>query len=250
MARSTRPWVGINADFIPAGKHTSPHFRLHAGYCDTIHQAGGLPVVWTPLGKEADINAFLDKVDGFVLSGGLDLDPRKQGMQPHAKVQIVAPRREESDRILIGCLIERQMPFLAIGMGMQLLNVTRGGTLFLHLPEDQPRALPHRDLTGGPHRHAVLVEPGARMEEIYGGGEIRVNSDHHQAVRNLGAGLRIGARSPDGVIEAIEGTDPNHFCIGVQWHPESETASALDMQLFECFVQAALRHAQPLELAA
>jgi putative glutamine amidotransferase len=88
------------------------------------------------------------------------------------------------------------------------------------------------------------------MEEIYGGGEIRVNSDHHQAVRSVGEGLRVSARSPDGVIEAIESTDPNWFCVGVQWHPESETASALDMQLFECFVQACLRQAEPLLAAA
>ena len=89
----------------------------------------------------------------------------------------------------------------------------------------------------------VLLEPNTRLDEIYGGGEIRVNSAHHQAVRQVGAGLRVGALAPDGVIEAIETTDPNWFCVGVQWHPESETASALDMQLFECFVQACLRQA-------
>ena len=70
------------------------------------------------------------------------------------------------------------------------------------------------------------------------------------AVRQPGKGLRVGAKSPDGVVEAIEATDANWFCVGVQWHPESETASALDMQLFECFVQACLRQAQPLSLAA
>jgi putative glutamine amidotransferase len=88
------------------------------------------------------------------------------------------------------------------------------------------------------------------MEEIYGAGEIRVNSCHHQAVRQVGSDLRVSASAPDGVIEAIESTDANWFCIGVQWHPESETASALDLQLFELFIQACLRQAQPLQLAA
>ena len=88
------------------------------------------------------------------------------------------------------------------------------------------------------------------MEEIYGGGEIRVNSAHHQAVRQVGAKLRVSALAPDGIIEAIEALDPNWFCVGVQWHPESDTASALDMQLFECFVQAAVRNSQPLAVAA
>ena len=71
-----------------------------------------------------------------------------------------------------------------------------------------------------------------------------------QAVKTLAAGMRVGALAPDGIIEAIESTDPNWFCIGVQWHPESDTASALDMQLFECFVQAAVRNGQPLAVAA
>jgi putative glutamine amidotransferase len=88
------------------------------------------------------------------------------------------------------------------------------------------------------------------MEEIYGAGEIRVNSAHHQAVRQVGKGMRVAAVAPDGVIEAIETTDASWFCVGVQWHPESETASALDSQLFECFVQACLRQAQPMSLAA
>ena len=143
------------------------------------------------------------------------------------------------------------MPVLAIGLGMQQLNAALGGELFLHLPEELPRALPHFDPScQGPHRHAVLIEPGTRLDEIYGGGEIRINSAHHQAVRQVGDGLRVGARSPDGVIESIESTDPHWFCVGVQWHPESETAYALDTQLFESFIQACLRQAQPLQLAA
>jgi putative glutamine amidotransferase len=133
---------------------------------------------------------------------------------------------------------------------MQQLNALCGGNLYLHLPEDQPRALPHFDPTGGPHRHAVLLEPNTRLDEIYGGGELRVNSAHHQAVRQVGSGLRVAAVAPDGVIEAIEAVDGNWFCVGVQWHPESETASALDMQLFECFIQASLRQSQPMTLAA
>jgi putative glutamine amidotransferase len=160
-------------------------------------------------------------------------------------------RREENDKVLVRCLLRREIPLLAIGLGMQQLNAALGGNLFLHLPEDQPRAMPHWDPScHGPHRHAVLLEPGTRLDEIYGGGEIRVNSDHHQAVRQVGAKLRVSALAPDGIIEAIEAIDPSWFCVGVQWHPESETASALDMQLFECFIQVCLRQAQPLAAAA
>jgi putative glutamine amidotransferase len=250
MGHQTRPFIGINADFVSAGKVTRAHARLCAGYFDAVMAAGGLPVIIPPLGKETEIHAVLERLDGVILSGGLDLDPRRQQMPSHPAVQPMSERREESDRVLVRCILERQTPVLAIGVGMQQLNLQCGGSLYLHLPEDLPRALPHRDLTGGPHRHAVLLEPNTRIDEIYGGGEIRVNSDHHQAVRQVGAKVRVGALAPDGIIEAIEAVDPNWFCVGVQWHPESETASALDMQLFECFIQACLRLAQPLALAA
>jgi putative glutamine amidotransferase len=250
MAHHTRPFIGMNADFVAAGKTTVAHARLNAGYFDTVLAAGGLPVILPPLGPEASLDALLDRLDGVILTGGLDIDPRRWQLPTHPAVQPMAERREENDRVLVRRVIDRQLPTLAIGLGMQQLNLACGGSLYLHLPEDLPRAMPHFDPTGGPHRHLVLLQPDTRLEEIYGGGEIRVNSAHHQAVRQPGTGLRVSARSPDHVVEAIEAVDPNWFCVGVQWHPESETASALDMQLFECFVQACLRHAQPLEVAA
>lgn len=251
MAQQTRPLIGINADFVPAGKHASAHARLNAGYFDMVLAAGGLPVIMPPGGKEKEIDAFLDRLDGFILSGGLDIDPRRQGLPTHPAVQPMPERRDEHDRLVVRRIVQRQLPLLAVGLGMQQLNVACGGTIYLHLPEDQPRSLPHYDPSGdGPHRHTVLLEPNTRVDEIYGGGEIRVNSSHHQAVRQVGAKLRVSALAPDGVIEAIEAVDPNWFCIGVQWHPESDTASALDMQLFECFLQACVRQSQPLQLAA
>lgn len=251
MSRHTRPLIGINADFVPAGKVTSAHVRLNAGYFDAIVTAGGLPVLMPPLGKEAELRAFLERVDGFVLSSGQDLDPKRYGWPSHSAVVPMAPRRDENDRLLVRLLLQKRLPTLAIGVGLHQINAASGGTLYLHLPEDLPRSMPHCDPScAGPHRHIVNIEANTRLEEIYGEGEIRVNSNHHQGVRQLGADFRVAALAPDGVIEAIETTDPNWFCLGVQWHPESDTASALDLQLFECFIQACLRQSQPLQLAA
>jgi putative glutamine amidotransferase len=250
MAAATSPLIGINADFLAAGKQTRAQARLHAGYFDAVTAAGGLPVILPPLGTPDELEALLDRLDGFILSGGLDMDPRRLGRMTHQQLRPMAARREENDLILVKSLIERRMPTLGIGLGMQQVNVALGGNLFLHLPEDMPKAMPHLDPMGGAHRHIVFLESQTQLEEIYGGGELRVNSSHHQAVRNIGEGLRQGAKAPDGVIEAIESQDPNWFFIGVQWHPESDTASALDQQLFECFIQACLRQTQPLRVAA
>jgi putative glutamine amidotransferase len=250
MAYRTRPFVGINTDYVAATKSAAAQIRLGIGYVDAVVAAGGLPVVLPPLAKESELDALLDRLDGVLLTGGLDLDPRRSGQPTHPSVQPMAERRELNDRTLIRRAVERRLPILAIGVGVQHLNVLGGGTLFLHLPEENPKALPHYDPTGGPHRHIVLLEPNTRLDEIYGGGELRVNSAHHQAVKTLAPKMRAGALSPDGIIEAIETTDPEWFCVGVQWHPEADTASALDMQLFECFVQACLRQAQPLEAVA
>ena len=193
MAHHTRPFIGINSDFLAATKLAVAQAKLNAGYFDTLLNAGGLPLLLPPYGKEFPFDALLDQLDGIVFSGGLDLDPRRNGSAGHSALQPIAERRQESDRALMRRALERRMPLLAIGLGMQQLNVACGGTLNLHLPEDLPRAMPHFEPAGGPHRHAVLLEPGTRLDEIYGGGEIRVNSSHHQSVRQVGQGLRVGS---------------------------------------------------------
>ena len=107
MATQTRPFIGVNADFVAAGKQTSPHVRLHAGYLDAVVAAGGFPVVLPPLGKEVPTDALLDRLDGFVLTGGADLDPRRHGLPWHPAVQLMPERRDDSDRALVRKLLER-----------------------------------------------------------------------------------------------------------------------------------------------
>jgi putative glutamine amidotransferase len=191
-----------------------------------------------PLHDEDDIDAVLAGLDGFVLIGGRDLDPRNDGFMLHPAVRPMDSRRETFDRLLARMICERQLPVFGIGAGMQLLNLTMGGNLFLHIAEDLPEAIPHKDPQDQAHRHGldVTMESDSIMERVYGDGEVRVNSMHHMAIDEVAPGFVVTARCPDGVIEAIESRIEGWPALGTQFHPESESASALDVRIFEEFV--------------
>ena len=235
-----KPVVGINCDYRPAGRDNISLGWLPAGYFERVEAAGGIPVMLTPLAEDADLRRVLEGLDGVVLSGcRLDLDPVRLGFDPHPVSRAMPQRREDFDRRLARLCYEMKIPVLAIGVGMQTLNVVCGGTLFQHIPEDVLRPLHHRDAVENCLRHIIEIVPGTRMDAIYGPGEIRVNSDHHMAIDNLAMPFRVSATAPDGVVEAYESAIDDWAVIGTQWHPESESASALDMQVFEAFVDAA-----------
>lgn len=232
-----KPLIGLNADYRSAKKDSPAFSYVCSGYYDSIARAGGVPIVIPPLADDADLERILDLLDGVVLVGGADLDPRRDGFMLHPSVRTLDSRRENFDRRLIKMIADRRMPIFGIGVGMQLLNLHEGGNLFLHIPEDLPKALPHRDSLDPAHRHALEVVPGTLMERVYGEGEIRVNSLHHMAIDEVAPGFQVTARCPDGVIEAIESVRSDWFALGTQFHPESDSASALDLRIFEEFIE-------------
>ncbi len=243
---TSKPVIGLNVDFRSARKDSPAFAYVAAGYFDSVSKAGAIPMIIPPLRLEADLCRVLDRLDGVVLSGGADLDCRIDGYMLHPSMRLLDPRREEFDRMLVRLVAERCMPVFGIGCGMQLLNISQGGDLFLHIAEDLPRALPHFDAMDPNHRHALVVEPGSLMERVYGEGEIRVNSLHHMAVDQVGRGFRVTARCPDGVVEAIESVRDDWFALGTQFHPQSDSASALDLRIFEEFVAGVT--GQPVEM--
>ncbi|GIW95407.1 MAG: gamma-glutamyl-gamma-aminobutyrate hydrolase [Pirellulaceae bacterium] len=246
-----KPLIALNADYRSAKKDAPAYSFLAAGYYDGIMRANGVPVIIPPYGDEADIEAVLDLVQGVVFVGGLDLDPRRDGFMVHPSQRLMEARRERFDRLLMDRVAARRLPVLAIGAGMQLLNVSQGGNLYLHIPEDVPHALPHKCPEDPEHRHALIVTaPGSVMDRVYRDSEIRVNSMHHMAVDEVAPGFQVTARAPDGVIEAIESTQDDWFAIGTQFHPEADSASALDMRIFEEFVEAAATHRSLMRAAA
>ena len=234
----TKPVIGINADFH-SPSHNKPAFSfLASGYYDAIARAGGIPMILPPIADGSDIGQLLDRVDGCLLIGGGDLDPRNDGFMLHPSNKPMETRRERFDRLLAHEIVERRLPVLGVGSGMQLLNVTCGGNLFLHIPEDIPGALPHRDAQDLDHRHSLVIQSDSLIGRVYGEGEIRVTSRHHMAVDEVAQGFRVTARCQDGVIEAIESEMVDWFAIGTQFHPECSAASALDIRIFAEFIEA------------
>lgn len=231
-----KPLIGINADYRSAQGNQPSFSVVTAGYYNSILRAGGVPVVVPPMEDDDDIKTVLDRLDGFVMIGGADLDPRRDGFMLHPTVRPMDVRRETFDRKLMQAIANRRLPVFGIGVGMQLLNITLGGNLFLHIPEDLPHAIPHRDPQDPGHRHSLEIAPNSLMERVYGDGEIRVSSRHHMAIDDVAPGFRVTARCPDGVVEAIESERDDWIAIGTQFHPENEAASALDVRVFEEFL--------------
>jgi putative glutamine amidotransferase len=246
----SKPLIGINTDYR-AAKGEQPAFSyVAAGYYEAIFQAGGLPMLLPPYEEEQDLEQILDRLDGVLMIGGADLDPRRDGWMLHPTVRLQDARRESSDRMLMRMVAERRLPVLGIGAGMQLINVSQGGNLLLHIPEDMPHALPHTDPLDPEHRHTLELAPGSIMDRVYGDGELRVNSMHHMAVDEVAPGFAVTARCPDGVVEAIESTMADWFAFGTQFHPEASTASALDMRIFEEFVAGVENSRTAMRIAA
>tara|TARA_Y100000814_G_scaffold217051_1_gene161573 strand:- start:143 stop:925 length:783 start_codon:yes stop_codon:yes gene_type:complete len=246
----TKPLIGVNADFRAAQGDGPAYTFVASDYFDAILGAGGIPVIIPPYETEEDIDEVLNHLAGVVLVGGADLDPRRDGWMLHPTVRLQDPRREAFDRCLARKISERRLPAFGIGSGMQLLNLTMGGNLYLHIPEDLPNALPHKDPLDPAHRHTLELAQGSLMDRVYGDGELRVNSMHHMAIDEVAPGFAVTARCPDGVVEAIESTMSDWFAMGTQFHPEADTASALDVRIFEEFLSGIAQSSEAMSLVA
>lgn len=247
---SDKPLIGINLEYRGPKEDADALTWLTAGYYESIMASGGMPIIIPHVPEDDDLERYLNMVDGLVMVGcAFDLDPVRLGMQKHPATRVMPKLREDFDRRLCKLAVEKKIPMLAIGSGMQTLNVVCGGTLIQHISEEVPKALCHRDPVEKTLRHILEIVPETRMDAIYGPGEIRINSQHHMAVEHVAPPFTVSATAPDGVVEAIESIDDNWFCLGVQWHPENFTASALDMQVFQALLEAARAQEAPEILA-
>ena len=214
-------------------------------YVDAVRRSGGRAVLLPPGGDDEEASVTVASLDGLVVTGGPDIDPVRYGSARHPRTQAPTTLRDAWDLAVTGHALRLGVPLLAICRGMQVLNVSRGGTLHQHLPD----LVGHGRHDGPPNGfgvHQVRISPDSTLATILpGDGTFEVPTKHHQSVDLLGDGLKAVAWEEDGTIEAVE-AGPSElggfsgFVLGVQWHPEQGT----DPRLFAALVGAAADRAE------
>jgi len=230
--------VAVTASIRPEGD--TRRVRLTAAYVTALERAGLIPLIVPPLSSADAAASVLDSVAGLVLTGGEDVDPARYGEKRHEKVVSVNAARDATEAALVEEARARGTPVLAICRGIQILNVALGGSLVQDIPTQCETTIDHDDEGARTSRsHEVSIEPGSLIARAVGTEHCTVNSFHHQSVKRVADGMRVTARSPDGIIEGIESTDEDWWAMGVQWHPEEMTESAepWDRGLFKAFAK-------------
>ncbi len=232
------PVIGLTSRTMPfrAARKDRPTETVTRSYIDAVERAGGLCLM-LPNTDPARAEAYLDRIDGLLLTGGDDPDPILFGEDPHPRIDLVDPRRDHFEIALVQGARARNLPLFGICRGVQILNIALGGDIYQDVPSQTGTGLQHtqRRLDDGPW-HAVDIRAESHLAKIVGARQIRVNSFHHQACRRPGSGLSVCATAGDGIAEALEDSG-QAFCLGVQWHPELGGDGGAE--LFDAFVQSA-----------
>lgn len=238
-----RPLIAVGGRRFPGGWVKAwPHqeaVAVPSPYINAIRRAGADAGILQPVPMEPnDLGELLARFDGLVLTGGPDVDPSLYGRDQHPECYGIDRDRDDFELGLVRVAIEREVPVLAICRGIQLVNVALGGTLDQHIAGRED-LIAHGVPEGGTGvSHTVELEPGSLVAKAMGVDRAEGFSHHHQAIDDLGDGLRAVGWTEDGVIEAVE--TPTGWVLGVQWHPE-ETASldSAHQGLFDALVERA-----------
>ncbi|HEV2236668.1 MAG TPA: gamma-glutamyl-gamma-aminobutyrate hydrolase family protein [Ktedonobacterales bacterium] len=235
-----RPLIGIPCATVERVGSSLPVYAGNPPYIRALEAAGALPVLIPLYADVALLDDLRGRLDGLLLTGGGDVDPRHFAEAPHPKTETPDAARDQIELAIARDALRQDLPILGICRGMQLLNVALGGTLIQDIPTQVPGAVDH-DPKGNRTAfamHSIAIEPDSQLARILGVTSHTVNSYHHQAVSRPGAGVRVVARASDGVAEAIE-LDGRDFALAVQFHPERlfEQDARL-AHLFSAFVAA------------
>lgn len=244
-----QPIIGITAGEVQ--NYNFPYLPATQGqrytYVDAIMRAGGTPIIIPIIQNDTVLRQLYDMCDGLLLAGGNDIDPTFYGGSPQTATnptEITSPKRDSYELRLTEWALADNKPLLGICRGMQLLNIQLGGTLYRDIQSDIPNGKNH-DISGSVEEvikkvHQLRIEPNSKFAAIVGKHPLGANSQHHQAIKDLGDGLIATAWAEDDTIEAIE--LPNKgYALGVQSHPESmeESVELRWRELFSSFVDAA-----------
>lgn len=217
-------------------------FYLRKHYSEAIAHAGGSPLLIPLIPDKVFADELTTHLDGIVLSGSnSDVDPNRYKQEPHLKIGSVLTRRDQTDWLLLEGVFKKKKPLLAICFGIQILNVYLGGTLWQDIPSQVKGAVKHDQTSSEDyHSHSLRIKSGSLLDSLVGFQKIKVNSYHHQAIRELSPKLISVASSTDGIVEAVELRTRGQFLLGVQWHPEiGWEADDLSQKIFRRFVDAA-----------
>jgi putative glutamine amidotransferase len=235
-----RPLIGIPCHAIIRAETGRPIYANNRAYVHAVESAGGVPILIPRINDLNILTALLARLHGLVLPGGIDLHPDRYGEEVHPLTEEADLELDEFEISLASWAFQEDIPVLGVCRGMQLINVTLGGSLYQDIDDQYPESIghTHRNLPRTHLAHRITVDPGSRMEIILGTQEVWVNSLHHQAIKEPGKGVRITGRAPDGIPELLEVTG-YRFVLAAQSHPEEiysiEPAFA---RLFSAFVQA------------
>jgi len=222
---SHKPLIGVSANRFAADPQRAVFkgMELHYGelhLLDAIYRADALPVLLPDLKNETALIEYIERLDGVVLAGGADVSPESYGRMDYDARWPGDKIRDQYEIALTHATIRRGIPLLGVCRGMQILNVALGGTLYQDITLEKPHSLVHRDLDIYEQNvHDVELHPEGWLARLYAKGKLRVNSIHHQGVRDLAPSLRAVAFAPDSVIEAVEDRE-GRWIRAVQWHPE------------------------------
>lgn len=246
------PLIGIPCLTVPRQGDGRPVYGNNPAYISAVVAAGGAPLLIPPLDNPDALEAIYACLDGLLLSGGPDIDPRAFGEDPIPACGDPDRPRDALELTLAHRAVADELPLLGICRGLQVLNVALGGTLYQDIPTQVPEAAAHQrgDLGRDYRAHSVRVESDSHLARALGTTEHQVNSLHHQSIARPGDGMRIVAQAPDGIAEGIE--LPGHpFALAVQFHPEELAATdEVSRNLFAAFVQACAERMRAREQVA
>lgn len=235
-----KPVIGIGSDILRIEGERERAFA-YLTYVDALRRAGAIPVLVPP--QPENLADLIDSLDGVLLAGGNDCDPSLYGEEAHPTLEPMDSRRQSNEVELARIARESGIPTLGICLGVQVMNVAAGGSLVQDIDSQIETEIQHASAPENRARHDILVVEGTKLANILPGLELNVNSSHHQAIHQIGDGLRMTAQAPDGVVEGLE--DPRHpFYLGVQWHPEDMNGERSASVLFAAFVDAARQYAE------